>query len=101
MNGWAAVEEGKFTYDAATDSATLTITIEADVEFKVTVGPDWAIEFNAGTAIFNAEQFADNNGNIKFTEFTVYRMGSAYSDTVTPPYYGNTGNLGEQEVLYA
>ena len=37
----------------------------------------------------------DNNGNIKFTEFTVYRMGSAYSDTVTPPYYGNTGNLGE------
>ena len=65
MNGWAAVEEGKFTYDAATDSATLTITIEADVEFKVTVGPDWAIEFNAGTAIFNAEQFADNNGNIK------------------------------------
>ena len=37
----------------------------------------------------------DNNANIKFTEFTVYRMGSAYSDTVTPPYYGNMGNLGE------
>lgn len=65
MNGWAAVEEGKFTYDAATDSATLTITIEADVEFKVTVGPDWAIEFNAGTAVFSAEEFADNGGNIK------------------------------------
>ena len=65
MNGWAAVEEGKFIYDEATDTATLTIAIEADVEFKVTVGPDWAIEFNAGTAIFNAEQFADNNGNIK------------------------------------
>lgn len=65
MNGWAAVEEGKFTYDAATDSATLTIAIEADVEFKVTVGPDWSIEFNAGTAIFNAEQFANSNGNIK------------------------------------
>ena len=37
----------------------------------------------------------DNNANIKFTEFTVYRMGSVYSDTVTPPYYGNMGNLGE------
>ena len=37
----------------------------------------------------------DNNANITFTEFTVYRMGSAYSDTVTPPYYGNMGNLGE------
>ena len=37
----------------------------------------------------------DNNANIKFTELRIYRMGSAYSDTVTPPYYGNMGNLGE------
>lgn len=37
----------------------------------------------------------DNNANIKFTELTIYRMGSAYSDTVTPAYYGNVGNLGE------
>ena len=37
----------------------------------------------------------DNNSNIKFTEFTVYRMGSAYSDTLTPAYYGNVGNLGD------
>ena len=37
----------------------------------------------------------DNNANIKFTELTIYRMGSAYSDTVTPPYYGNMGNLGD------
>ena len=65
MNGWAAVEEGKFTYDEATDTATLTIAIEADVEFKVTVGPEWSIEFNAGTAVFSAEEFADNGGNIK------------------------------------
>jgi len=36
----------------------------------------------------------DNGANIKFTEFTVYRMGSAYSDTVVPAYYGNVGNLG-------
>ena len=37
----------------------------------------------------------DNNGNIKFTELNIYRMGSAYSDTLTPPYYGNMGNLGD------
>ena len=37
----------------------------------------------------------DNNANIKFTELRIYRMGSAYSDTVTPPYYGNMGNLGD------
>jgi len=37
----------------------------------------------------------DNNANIIFTELEIYRMGSAYSDTVTPPYYGNMGNLGE------
>ncbi len=37
----------------------------------------------------------DNNSGIRFTSFSVYRMGSAYSQTVTPPYYGNVGNLGQ------
>lgn len=37
----------------------------------------------------------DNNANVKFTEFTVYRMGSAYTDQLIPAYYGNVGNLGE------
>ncbi len=37
----------------------------------------------------------DNNANIIFTELEINRMGSAYSDTTTPPYYGNMGNLGE------
>lgn len=65
MNGWAAVAEYQFAYDAATDSATITIEIEADVEFKVTVGPEWSIEFNAGTAQYPADAFADAGGNIK------------------------------------
>lgn len=65
MNGWAAVEEYQFAYDEATDTATITIEIAADVEFKVTVGPDWSIEFNAGTATFSADAFADAGGNIK------------------------------------
>jgi sucrose-6-phosphate hydrolase SacC (GH32 family) len=37
----------------------------------------------------------DNNANIKFTELHIYRMGSVYSETMTPAYYGNMGNLGE------
>ena len=37
----------------------------------------------------------DDNANIEFTELSIYRMNSAYTDTVTPPYYGNMGNLGE------
>ena len=65
MNSWSAVAEYQFAYDAATDSATLTIDLEADVEFKVTVGPEWSIEFNAGTAQYAAEQFADAGENIK------------------------------------
>lgn len=36
----------------------------------------------------------DNDAKISFTSFTVYRMGSAYSDEVKPSYYGNVGNLG-------
>ncbi len=37
----------------------------------------------------------DNNANVKFTELTIYRMGSAYTDNMVPAYYGNVGNLGE------
>ena len=37
----------------------------------------------------------DNNANIKFTELEIYQMGSVYSETTTPPYYGNVGNLGD------
>ncbi len=36
----------------------------------------------------------DDNSGIRFQSLEIYRMGSAYSETVTPPYYGNTGNLG-------
>ena len=65
MNNWSPVAEYQFAYDEATDSATLTIEIAAEVEFKVTVGPEWSIEFNSGNATFPAEAFADNGGNIK------------------------------------
>ena len=48
--GWDAVEAGLFTYDAETDTATLTIALAENDEFKVTVGTEWGIQFNASTA---------------------------------------------------
>ena len=65
MNGWSAVAEYQFQYDEATDTATFTVAIEANVEFKVTVGPEWTIEFNSGNAQYSADAFADAGGNIK------------------------------------
>ena len=65
MNGWTDVEEGKFAYDAATDTATLTIAIDADVEFKVTVGTGWSIQFNSGNTELPAEAFIAAGENIK------------------------------------
>ncbi len=35
----------------------------------------------------------DENGGLKVTRLKITRMGSAYSDTVVPAYYGNVGNL--------
>ena len=65
MNNWSAVAEYQFSYDEATDSATITVEIEQDAQFKVTVGPEWSIEFNSGNTNFPADAFADDGGNIK------------------------------------
>ena len=65
MNGWSAVAEYQFQYDEATDTATFTVAIEENVEFKVTVGPEWTIEFNSENAQYSADAFADAGGNIK------------------------------------
>ena len=32
---------------------------------------------------------------LQISDLTVYRLGSAYSDSVTPAYYGNTGSIRE------
>ena len=39
--------------------------------------------------------FFDNNANLKVNKLTVISMKSAYNENMTPPYYGNTGNLGD------
>ena len=39
--------------------------------------------------------FFDNNSGLKVTSLTIRSMKSAYTENMTPPYYGNTGNLGD------
>ena len=69
------------------DRSMLEVYIDGVISFTTRIYPKYG----------NSDylKIFDNNANIKFTELTIYRMGSAYNDTVTPPYYGNMGNLGE------
>ncbi len=39
--------------------------------------------------------FFDNNGGLKVSKLSIKSFKSAYFDTVTPAYYGNTGDLVE------
>ena len=38
-------------------------------------------------------RFFAENCSLTVTNLQIYRMGSAYSETVTPAYYGNTGSI--------
>lgn len=44
MNGWSANDDYKLVYDAATNSATITLQIEAGVEFKIS-DANWVVDF--------------------------------------------------------
>jgi sucrose-6-phosphate hydrolase SacC (GH32 family) len=69
------------------DRSMLEVYVDGVISFTTRIYPKYGD--SDYLAIF------DNNANIKFTELNIYRMGSAYSDTVTPAYYGNMGNLGD------
>ena len=69
------------------DRSMLEVYVDGVISFTTRIYPKY--ENSDYLSIF------DNGANIKFTELTIYRMGSAYSETVTPPYYGNMGSLGE------
>jgi hypothetical protein len=80
MNGWAAAEAQKLAYDAATDTATITLTIEKGVEFKV-ADPDWSIEFNINT-VTAEDGLLVGTGNISVAETGVYVI--TITDANTP-----------------
>ncbi|MBR2929946.1 MAG: GH32 C-terminal domain-containing protein [Clostridia bacterium] len=69
------------------DRSMLEIYVDGVISFTTRIYPKYG----------NSDylKIFDNNANIIFTELEIYRMTSAYSDTVTPPYYGNMGNLGD------
>ena len=66
MNEWLVNADYKFSYDEATDTATITVTLAENAEFKATVGEGWDIALGADKATFAAEAFEGlEGGNIK------------------------------------
>ena len=82
---WGRVKN-KYEVTILLDRSMLEVYVDGLISFTTRIYPKYG----------NSDYLRvfDNNANVKFTQFNVYRMGSAYSDTVTPPYYGNMGNLG-------
>ena len=83
---WGRVKD-EYEITILLDRSMLEVYVDGVISFTTRIYPKYGDS--------DYLKIFDNNANIKFTQFTVYRMGSAYSDTVTPPYYGNMGNLGD------
>ena len=69
------------------DRSMLEVYIDGVISFTTRIYPKYG----------NSDylKIFDNNANIQFTELTIYRMGSAYTESMTPPYYGENANFGE------
>ena len=82
---WGRVKN-KYEVTILLDRSMLEVYVDGLISFTTRIYPKYG----------NSDYLRvfDNNANVKFTQFNVYRMGSAYNETVTPPYYGNMGNLG-------
>ena len=85
-HNWDVVKK-EYEITILLDRSMLEVYIDGVMSFTMRVYPKYGDS--------DYLKIFDNNANIKFTELHIYRMGSAYSDTVTPPYYGNVGNLGD------
>lgn len=69
------------------DRSTLEVYVDGIMSFTTRIYP------NYGDSDYL--RVFEDNCSIIFTELTVRSMKSAYSETVTPAYYGNTGLLQE------
>ena len=69
------------------DRSSLEVYIDDIITFTTRIYPKYG----------NSDylKFFDNNGGLSINNMKVTSMKSAYYETVTPSYYGNTGNLGE------
>ncbi len=82
-------ENVKNTYSVTIllDRSTLEVYVDGLMSFTTRIYPQYGDS--------DYIRIFENNSALMFTEFTVRRMKSAYSDTVTPAYFGNTGLLQE------
>lgn len=78
----------EFSVTILLDRSMLEVYVNGVMSFTMRVYPKW------GDSDFLS--VFDQNAGVTFTSFRVVRMGSAYRDEVTPPYYGNVGNLKDQ-----
>ena len=85
-NTWHVV---KNNYDVTIllDRSMLEIYIDGIISFTTRIYPKY------GDSDFL--KLFDTNGNMNVNKLTIKRMKSAYSDEVTPAWYGNTGNLAD------
>ncbi|MBQ4268368.1 MAG: GH32 C-terminal domain-containing protein, partial [Clostridia bacterium] len=80
----------RFEVKILLDRSMLEVFVNGEMSFTTRVYPKYGDS--------DYLRVFDENAGAVFTEFTVRRLGSAYSDTVTPAYYGNTGNLADAGV---
>ncbi len=81
------VEKNTYRVTILLDRSTLEVYVDDVMSFTTRVYPQYGDS--------DYLHIFEDNAALTFTQFTVRRMKSAYRDTVTPAYYGNTGLLRE------
>ncbi len=71
------------------DRSMLEVYVDGLISFTMRIYPKYSDS--------DYLNFFDNDSGIIFKSLQIYEMGSAYSDKVTPAYYGNVGSLGGQQ----
>ena len=83
---WANTDKS-FDVTILLDRSMLEVYVNGVISFTTRIYPKY------GNSDYLS--FFDSNANLTVNKMVVYNMKSAYTDDMTPPYYGNTGNLGE------
>lgn len=77
----------KYEITVLLDRSMLEVYVDGVMSFTTRIYPKYGDS--------DRLHFFDENAGLKISSFTVYRMKGAFKDEVTPPYYGNVGNLGD------
>ena len=83
---WANTDKS-FDVTILLDRSMLEVYVNGVISFTTRIYPKY------GDSDYLS--FFDSNANLTVNKMVVYNMKSAYTAEMTPPYYGNTGNLGE------